>query len=288
LDLEGISMSHSDSPYDRVSVIVAAILIGTVLLGILEIPPRVFQFRPLGTPLTFNVTATWAVSALLVGLACAGTEAVLRTHPMVRRGIVERTFPNWILPALTTLALTVLLPRSPDVLNWLLGLVIGGGILAWLILMSYEIIPLGTPRETSIAATAQLGLRLAAYPLALILFSSIYRTRLRSLVTGTAVAAVAALLSLSILYFIGPGRQPLGRTFFNSGIIGLILGETTWALNYWQADAMTVGVLLMILFYVLTGIVREYTRAGIRWRTVAEFLVVAALGVVIAFQFGPK
>jgi hypothetical protein len=281
-------MSHSDGLYDRVSVIVAAILIGTVVLGVLEIPPRAFQFRPLGTPLTFNITATWAVSALLVGLACAGTEAVLRMHPLVRRGVVHRTFPSWILPAFATLALTVLLPRSPDVLNWILGLAIGGVVLAWLILMNYEMIPLGTPGETSSAAAARLGLQLSAFPLALILFSSIYRTRLRSLVTGTAVAAVAALLSLGILYYLGPGRQPLGRTILYSGVIGLVLGETTWALNYWQADALTVGVLLMVLFYVLTGIVREYTRAGVRWRTVAEFLAVAALGVVIAVQFGPR
>jgi hypothetical protein len=173
-------------------------------------------------------------------------------------------------------------------LNWLLGLAIGGGILAWLILLNYEAVPTGTPGETSTAASARLGLRLIAYPLALILFSSIYRTRLRSLVTGTAVAAVAALLSLSILYFVDPGRQPLGRTLLHSGVIGLILGETTWALNYWQADALTVGVLLMVLFYVLTAIVREYTRAGVRWRTVAELLAVAALGIVIAVQFGPK
>ena len=71
-------MSRANGPYDRVSVIVGVILVGIVLLLVVDVPSRVFQFRPLGTPLTLNVTAVWAMSTLLVGLACAGTEAVMR------------------------------------------------------------------------------------------------------------------------------------------------------------------------------------------------------------------
>ena len=75
--------------YDRVSVVVGVILVGIVLLLVLDIPPRAFQFTPLGTPLTLQITGTWVVSALLVGLACAGTEAVIRVHPAVRHGIIS-------------------------------------------------------------------------------------------------------------------------------------------------------------------------------------------------------
>jgi hypothetical protein len=243
----------------------------------------------LGTPLTFNVTALWAMSTLLVGLACAGTEAVMRVHPAVRRGTVKRTFPNWVLPALTTVALTISLPRSPDLLNWLVGLAVGGGGLAWLMLMNYQVVGTaeigGAPQRTAMAA--RLGLRLAAYLLAVILFTAIYRTRLRSLVTATAVSGVATLLALSVLYHSEQAHRSLGRTLFYAGVIGLVLGETTWALNYWQTHALTVGVLLMVLFYVLTGIVREYARKGIRWQEIVEFLVIAALGIWIVARFGP-
>jgi hypothetical protein len=293
-------MRHIHRPYDRVSVIVGVILVGIVLLLVVDIPPRVFQFRPLGTPLTFNVTALWAMSILLVALSCAGTEAVMRVHPLVRRGAVRRTFPNWILPALATLALTISLPRSLDLLNWLIGLAVGGGGLAWLILMNYQAV---TATAVATAADADyppqhalLGLRVATYPLALILFTAIYRTRLRSLVTATAVTIVAALLAFSILYHSEQAREStrefahrsLGRTLFYAGVIGLVLGETIWAFNYWRTNALTVGLLLMVLFYVLTGIVRQYTRIGIRWQTVVEFLVVAALGTWIVVRYGPR
>jgi hypothetical protein len=269
--------------YDRVSVIVGVILVGIVLLLVIEIPPRIFQFSPLGTPLTFHVTGIWAVTMLLVGLSCAGTEAVLRTHPAVRRNAIRHTFPGWILPALVTLVLAVVLPSSPDLLNWLIGLILGGGLLAWLILMNYQ--ALGSDaRSITIART---GLRLVAYPLALILFTLIYRTRLRSLVTATEVIWVASLLSLSVLHSLGQAQRLEGRTALYAGVIGLVLGETTWALNYWRANALTVGVLLMLLFYVLTGIVRTYTQGKIDRRTVVEFLIVAALGIGIVVRFGP-
>jgi hypothetical protein len=289
-------MRHIHSPYDRVSVIVGVILVGIVLLLVVDIPPRAFQFRPLGTPLTLNVTAVWAMSMLLVGLSCAGTEAVMRVHPLVRRGTVRRTFPNWILPALATLALAISLPRSPDLLNWIIGLAVGGGGLAWLILMNYQAIaapaaPAEDAGHPQRHALSRLGLRVATYPLALVLFTAIYRTRLRSLVTATAVTVVAALLAFSILYHSEQAREhahrPLGRAFLYAGVIGLVLGETIWAFNYWRTNALTVGVLLMVLFYVLTGIVREHTRTGIRWQTVVEFLIVAALGTWIVVRFGP-
>jgi hypothetical protein len=267
--------------YDRVSVVVGGILVGIVLLLVLDVPPRVFQFTPLGTPLTVQVTGLWVVSALLVGLACAGTEAVVRTHPSVRRGIIRYTFPGWILPALTTLAVTLYLPRSPDLLGWLVGMAIGGALLACLILMNYRLLDGAAQR------VARTVLRLSAYPLALVLFTAIYRTRLRSLVTATAVTLVAFLLALGILLDRPLRDRSMGRILLYSGIIGLMLGETTWALNYWQANALTVGVLLMLLFYVLTGIVREYIRGSADRQTLAEFLAVAALGIWIVLRYGP-
>lgn len=268
--------------YDRVSVVVGVILVGIVLLLVLDVPPRAFQFTPLGTPLTLQVTGTWAVSALLFGLACAGTEAIVRSHPAVRRGTVRHTFPSWILPALATVAMPVYLSRLPDRLNWLIGMIVGGGLLAWLILMNYRV--LDSPER----GIAHRGLELSAYPLALVLFAAIYRTRLRSLVTATAVTLVAFLLALSILLDREQSGKPLGRTFLYAGVIGLMLGQTTWALNYWQANAPTVGVLLMVLFYVLTGIVREYTRALLTRQIVTEFLIVAILGIWIVVRFGPE
>jgi len=266
--------------YDRTSVIVGLILVGIVLLLVLEVPTRAFEFRPLGTPLTLRITGTWIVTALLVGLACAGTEAIMRSHPQVRRGQVRFTFPLWILPALTTIALTILLPQSPTLLYWLVGLAVGGGILAWLILADYHSVGQDSP-----PGALEIGSRLISHVLALIFYALIYRTRLRSLVTATATTLVASLLSVSVLY---GARFPMSRVLIYAGVIGLVMGETTWSLNYWQANPLTVGVLMMLLFYVLLGIVQEQAKGRIRWPIVVEFLVVALVGISIVIRFGPR
>lgn len=267
--------------YDRVSVTVGVVLVGIVLFLVLEIPVRTFEFTPFGTPLTFRVTGASLASVLLVGLSCAGTEAMMRTHPRVRRGAVRYTFPNWILPGLATLALAVLLPQSPNLLYWLIGLSVGGAVLAWLILINFRSLHEGG-LSSMLDKTA---LSLISYLLALVFFVSIYRTRLRSLVTATATTFVAFLISLSILR---NEKSSLGKTLLYTAVIGLILGETTWALNYWRAEALTVGVLLMLLFYILTGLFREHLRNAIDRHVIVEFLAVAALGVWIVFRFGPR
>lgn len=284
--------------YDRVSVIVGTILIGIILLLVLQIPSRTFEFSPLGTPLTVQVTANWLVSTLLLGLACSGTEAVMRTHPLVRRKIVRYTFPDWILPGLSTLALAQFLPQSPNLFYWLLGLSLGGGVLAWLILANYQLVDANQAASASPVSDAQAnettahktpwvrnGLDIAAYVLALTFFTLIYRTKLRSLVTASQVSIVAGLLSLSILR---SENRNWPQTFLHTTLIGLVLGETTWALNYWQANSLTVGVLLMLLFYVLVGLVQQHMRGTLGRRTVVEFLGVAILGIAIVLVFGPQ
>lgn len=278
--------------YDRVSVIVGTILVGIVLLLVLELPSRPFQFTPLGTPLTFDITGTFIVSLLLVGLSCAGTEAVMRTHPQVRRQVVRYTFPTWILPALTTMALALFLPNSPGLLYWLVGLVLGGAVLAWSILMHYQMLdvqsslrPVGSSEPSVGPHLPSIGRSLIAYLLALIFFTFIYRTRLRSLVTATAVAFVASLIALSIL---DAEKRPLRTLALYAGIIGLVLGETMWALNYWRANVLSVGVLLMLIFYSLIGIAREHLRGTLTRSVVSEFLLVAALGVGVVILFGPR
>jgi hypothetical protein len=265
--------------YDRASVTVGVILVGVVLLLVLEMPSRTFQFNPLGTPLTVHITGTRTVSVLLVGLACAGTEAIMRTHPLVRRRVVRYTFTNWILPGLTTLALTLFLPQSPSLFYWLIGMILGGAVIAWLMLVHYQLVD----SPTGAVVPIQIVRSLIAYVLALVFFASISRTRMRSLVTATSITALAMLISLTLL---GDEKKSLRRTILYAAMIGLVLGETTWALNYWRVNVLTVGVLLMLIFYVLVGIAREHIRGTLDRRALVEFLAVVAVGLWIVIRFG--
>jgi hypothetical protein len=151
--------------------------------------------------------------------------------------------------------------------------------LAWLILVHYALLDPQSPASSFV----QIVRSLIAYLLALILFSAIYQTRLRSLVTATSTTFVAFLVSWSILQL---ENRSLAYTAVYASIIALLVGETTWALNYWRANVLTVGVLLMLLFYILVGVAREHMRDRLDRSAVIEFLIVAATGVWILVQFG--
>lgn len=266
--------------FDRASVAVGVILVGIVLVLVLELPTRAFTLTPLGTPLTLYVTGTHVLTLLLVGMACTGTEAIMRLHPLVRRGVEHHTFTAWILPGLATLALTATLPRSPDLISWLAGLVIGGAVIAWLMLVQYQLLGMRADERRGL----ETGKALVAQALSLVLFVTIYGTRARSLVTATSVSAIAFLISLSVLGDVNTRQRQ--RTLY-AGVIGLLLGETTWALNYWHANALAMGVLLMLLFYVLVGVAREHLRGSLDRRVLFEFLGVALIGIWIAVRFAP-
>ncbi len=266
--------------YDRASVTVGMILVGIVLVLVLELPIRAFTLTPFGTPLTLQITGAHVLTLLLVGMACTGTEAIMRLHPLVRRGTVRHTFTAWILPALATLALTFVLPQSPDLVSWLAGLVTGGAVIAWLMLIHHQLLGMASHEARGLQASKAL----VAQVLALALFVVISGTRARSLVTATSVTVVAFLIALSLL---GDVSRRLRQQVLYAGVIGLLLGETTWALNYWRANALTVGVLLMLIFYVLVGIAREHLRESLDRRALIEFLGVAAIGIWIAVRFAP-
>jgi hypothetical protein len=274
------------SQYDRASITVGVVLVGIVLVLVLEMPSQAFELEPFGTPLTIQVTGTRVVSILLVGLTCAGTEAMLRVHPLVRRHFVRYTFPGWALPALATMALTIVLPASPGLLYWLLGLIVGGATIAWLMVAHYELLWRRTERDAGPRRSVlQAGESVVAYLIGLVFFVTIYETRLRSLVTATSLAAVSAVITTSIL---SSEKTSLTQGLIFAGVIGLLMGEMTWALNYWRANALTVGVLLMMVFYVLVGIAREHLRGTLAPRVLLEFLGVAALGIWIAVRFAPS
>ena len=267
-------------PHDRASITVSIVLVGIVLVLVLEIPSRVFELEPFGTPLTLSITGARVVSLLLVGLTCAGAEAVMRVHPLVRRRVIRYTFPGWVLPALATMALTLVLPESPGLFYWLLGLAAGGAIIAWLMLAHYQLLS----RQEENTTALQTGQSIIAYLIGLVFFVSIYDTRLRSLVTATSVAAVSSLIAISIL---SGSKHSLKQGIVYAGVIGLLMGQMTWALNYWRANTLSVGVLMMMIFYVLVGIAREHMRATLNIRVLVEFLGVAALGVWVAIRFAP-
>lgn len=267
--------------YDRLSVVVSLILLCLALSLIIELPTRTFSFVVLGSPLTIRFSQNWPVAALLASMACIGTDSIVRLHPLSRgRKKLPCTFVFWILPGLATLLATLLLPRAPNRIYTLGSLAMMGILLPLIITAEYHTVDPAAPGYRA----ARLGLNVVAYLIALVLFVLVYGSRARSLLSATATLAGGGLLALDLLH---GARQSLGRTSLYALIVGLVMGEIVWALNYSKVNSLTAGILLLLIFYLITGLSRQGLLGLLSRRILIEFALVALVGLVLLLKYVP-
>ncbi len=139
---------------------------------------------------------------------------------------------------------------------------------------------------------AQTVLNVAAHVCAFLLFSTIYALKLRSVYSSTATALVTFLLIFELL-----SRDAAWHTALEQPVQGrrstiallslvaaLLVGELTWALNYWAALTTLVGgAFLLVTFYVIFGILSHYVDRTLTRRMMLEFGVVGAVAIIAVF-----
>jgi hypothetical protein len=266
--------------YERASVFVSLVVLGLAFMPEIELPTRTFSFHVFGSPASIQLSATELMAALLASLACTGTDSLVRSHPLIRRGEIRYTFPFWALPGLSVVAATLLLPLAPNSTYWLGGLVLTALFLLLIVVAQYQTIDSTTESSYRLA---RLALNLFVYLVALGLFTLIYSSQVRSLLSATTMAAVAGLLALEMLRGVHPN---LRLTSLYAVITGLAVGEVTWALNYWTIGRLTGGLLLLLVFYLVTGLSREGLLRRLNRRALIEFALVAlvSLGLIVKYR----
>jgi hypothetical protein len=263
---------------DQISVLVGTIVLGLALVRFIDLPVREIGFQALGSALGFNLTTTATMLIVLAALAATGTDSLLRSHPKAQVAPQAGAFALWTLPVLTVLGLELALSRLPGNELWWLGLAASGVIVALVLAAEY----ISLDPEHPLYMPVQLGLTGLSYALALALFAAIYALKGRALVTATLASAVAAALALRLLWM---HTRRLGAALLYAGIIGIGLGECMWALGYGRATPLAAGLLLLLIFYLGTGLSQAALQGGLNRRALIEYGLVAALGLVIVLRF---
>ncbi len=264
----------------RLSVFIGLILLCLVLTQFIELPTRTLAVTVLGSPLGVDLDAGWLMAVLLASLVCTGTDALVRTHPRAQEVSPRYTFVYWILPGLLGVAAARLLSAPMARSVWVAGLAATGGLFAIVLTAEYTTVDPVAP----IYPQARLFLNVIAYTLAFVVFILVYQTRGRSLVTATAMLVISFALALDLLWHAG---AKLGQTFLLAAAVGMVLGEASWAMNYWQLSAWSGGMLLMLVFYVMTGIASQHLQGKLSRQVLFEFLVVAVVGIAVLMVFRP-
>jgi hypothetical protein len=103
--------------------------------------------------------------------------------------------------------------------------------------------------------------------------------------SGTLVAMTAALLAIEIL------RTSTSQTrlvLIYGAVVGILLGEVTWALNYWPLlPGLTGSLLLLLSFYLAVGIAQQALQGRLTRRVVVEFGLFGLFALVLIVVFGP-
>jgi hypothetical protein len=264
----------------RLSVFIGLILLSLVLTQFVELPTRTFAINVFGSELGVDLSADWLMAVLLASLVCTGTDALVRTHPHAHEVSLRYTFVYWILPGLSGLAVTRLLSEAPTRPIWVAGLAATGLLFLVVLVAEYTTVDPLAP----VYPQARLFLNVVAYALAFVLFILVYQTRGRSLITATAMLVISFALALDLLW--SAEAEP-GHKAMLAGVVGLILGEASWAMNYWQISAWSGGIMLMLIFYVMTGLASQHLQRKLSRRVLFEFIVVAIVGITVLIVFHP-
>jgi hypothetical protein len=91
-------------------------------------------------------------------------------------------------------------------------------------------------------------------------------------------------LALDLLWHAG---AKLDQTSLLAAAVGTVLGEASWAMNYWPLSGWSGGMLLMLIFYVMTGIASQHLQGKLSRQVLFEFLVVAVVGIAVLMVFRP-
>ena len=267
--------------YERISQVVSLTLLGLVAYFLIELPNRTLEMTFMGTPLVLAGYQRWLMALLLGGLAGTGASSTMRAHPLGTRWPSGYLLVFMLLPVLLVILSILLLPLlTANLIWWILGIA-ASGLLLWLTLLAeYHTVD---PRD-GWYELSHFWLNLVGFAVAFGFFVIIYQARARSILSATAMSLVGGSVAASLLR---AGPAQIGRTWLFAAIGALVMGQSTWALNYWRIPPLTAGVWLLLIFYLFVGLAQQRMLGRLTRRALIEFAGVALIGLVVIARFAP-
>ena len=228
---------------------------GTGLVGFLGIRP----------------SQSWllALTAVLVALAVDG---IVRTHPRWEQNGLASGLVHLTLPGIAVLAAGFFIDETLDgYARTGAGAIaaVGIGVIAFGL---YTSVDYQSPRYGAM----RLILAIATYLAAFALFSVSYKDDIALQASAIVVGAVAALLATEL---IRESRLLDNNSLIAGFAIGLSLAELRIALYFFPLDGLLGGALLVIGFYLATGLVHHLSDRDLQFLTLLEYLTVAGVAV---------
>ncbi len=257
---------------ERLGATLSLVMLGLLLSMFVPLPAREVRLVLLGSDLSLRFSGPISLALVLVALVCAGVDATISSYPQSGERPLGQHIPFWMLPATVVMLASVVLGS----LWWgyQVALIVATTLmLAFIIPLQYHTVDV----EDALYTQSRLVLNVITYIVALLLFLFLYGTRLRSLLSATGAALASGALALELF------RQPnqrVGRIWLYAVVVAGVLGELTWALNYYTVDMRLGGAFLLLVFYALTGLVQQYLWGRLTRYVAVEYGLVCVAGLI--------
>lgn len=224
----------------------------------------------LGAYLSMRPQQSWVLWLTALGAALA-TDGMVRSHPRWSGPTWPASLVYLFLPALVILGAGLFID---DALGGYAraGAALGAALLAALVVFGeYQTVDFGSRLYGGMRLFLAVATYLAAFALYTVIFSRGVDLPLAAFLAG----ALSMALSLELLretHLAGPNALLVGLA------IGISIAELRVVLYFFALDGLLAGALLIIGFYLATGLVHHLLDHDLEWSTTAEYLLVTVVG----------
>ncbi|MFV9507549.1 MAG: hypothetical protein AB4911_23615 [Oscillochloridaceae bacterium umkhey_bin13] len=280
-------LTSSPAPrFDRMVSLIFVILIGLAVIFLIDGNPNTLRIV-LGGDLP-TITLSWLLISSLAVITSAGADLLARSHPQMQ----HRALPQlnlgvlrlevapafWILPSFSVIGSFAFFRLFSGVFEggaFALALIAAGGSLLTVLLAQHYVLD----RTPLVSQRAQLVLQVMGYLLAFGVFSAVYYARYRTLYSASFIGATATLIAYALLSM--PTRV---GSFTLALLIGLVLAEATWALNYWATTFLIAGTVLLLAFYLIVSLIQFQAAGKLQRRLLLEYALLGG-GLFLAVVY---
>lgn len=248
---------------NRLSVLVAMILLAYALARFINLPGRVLAIQLPGVYFELNLNINTVVALLVAGLTATGADWLLRQHPSANH---HNIFEHWLLPSLTSWVIGIPLFQLPLNPRWWWGFIIGGILLTLVLIAEYITIDPEDERQPLAAA----GLIALSFALFLSLAISLRFAGFRLFLVLPALTLAVSLVSIRTLHLRLHGRW----AFIQSATVALICAQVAAALHYLPVSPISYGLILLAPAYTITSVISNLTESKTIKQAFLEPLIV--------------
>lgn len=226
-----------------------------------------------------NISGRVLVAAIVLGLVATGAQALAGGEQRNAPQYAPLVSCFWILP---TLACAVALVAPNQIHEVSAQLLVCSATVATLVVLivveHYTVAP-----HSAVRLASRTIVKVAAFFLMTLLMTALRTEQTSGLLLGAVAGVCGAGVTCVML---GEELASPWRTVGCAAASGLILGFVARAVAPMVTTSIAYGLVLTIVLYALVGILRGYVRGQVRKKVVIEYLLVAAIGLLIVMVSG--